>query len=139
MPLRETALAGLAVLEIVRARVGLRVWGFDRLQRGLRRSRRSPGSGPARTDASIAAAVRRAMLRAARTVPASTCLEQAIAAVRILNARNIEAELVIGVAPGGSPASPVAAHAWVRSGDVVVAGDGDLARYTELVGGPAAQ
>ncbi len=77
-------------------------------------------------------AVRRAMQRATRSV-GGTCLAQAMAAERLLRAGGHETTLTIGVARGEAGALPLDAHAWVASGGVIVAGDGELARYTRLV------
>jgi len=78
-------------------------------------------------------AIRRAMQRAQRTLPGSTCLARALAAERLLRAGGHEATLTIGVARDASGALPLDAHAWVESGGLVVAGDGELDRYTRLV------
>lgn len=62
---------------------------------------------------------------AARRVPwRSECLEQAIAAKAMLRRRGIASTLYLGMSR-----SPVAAHAWLRVGDVNVTGGRDVARY----------
>jgi hypothetical protein len=74
--------------------------------------------------------VRRAVDRAARTIPGSKCLAQAVVATRLLRAGGVPGDLTIGVARGGAPTFE--AHAWARSGDLIVTGDPDLSRFTEL-------
>ena len=65
----------------------------------------------------VGAAARRAPWRAA-------CLEQALAAKAMLRRRGIESTLYLGVTQ-----DPVAAHAWVRVGDLNVTGGQNVARY----------
>jgi hypothetical protein len=65
----------------------------------------------------IGAAARRAPWRA-------ECLEQAIAAKAMLRRRGIASTLYLGMAR-----DPVAAHAWLRVGDVNVTGGRDVTRY----------
>ena len=127
LPAPERILALRAVGALVRARVD--TWWMS-----LPRLRRSLGTHAAgRPERSRALAVKRAVARAARSVPMSTCLVQAIAALRMLRAEGLPGELTIGVAPTGSGVlERIDAHAWVVSGDVVVAGEGDLVAYTEL-------
>lgn len=86
-----------------------------------------------RADDGWPLAVRRAMTRAARTLPGSTCLARALAAERLLRAGGHETTITIGVARGVPGALPLDAHAWIESHGVVVAGDGELERYATLV------
>jgi hypothetical protein len=72
--------------------------------------------------------IRRAILAAARRVPwRSQCLEQSIAAQRMLRARGIPATLYLGVEKRGDA---LRAHAWVRSGDIFVTGGDGSDRYS---------
>ena len=67
-----------------------------------------------------------AVAAAARRTPwRSGCLEQAIAAKAMLRRRGIQSTLYLGVAR-----DPVAAHAWLRVGDLNVTGGPDVARYS---------
>ncbi len=80
----------------------------------------------------------------ARVMPfRAVCLQQAIALRRMLRRRDIPATVYLGVLPdtgqaasGGAIAGdhlPMAAHAWVKSGDRVVNGRiADLNRYVVL-------
>ena len=113
------------------ARVTLATLGFPRVRRALD-ARPSPND---RSETSPAA-VRRAVMRAARTLPGSDCLPQAVAAYALLRGAGQPAELTIGVRRGAERApGPLDAHAWVHSGSFLVTGDAggtDLAAFTEL-------
>lgn len=63
--------------------------------------------------------------RAARLIPRSTCLVQAIAAQLILRPCGHRARIVIGIK------QPLAAHAWVtdRNGEVIIGRIPDIDRY----------
>jgi hypothetical protein len=76
-----------------------------------------PDPASRRVAAAIAAASRRVPWR-------SDCLEQAIAAKAMLRRRGIASTLYLGMAR-----DPVAAHAWLRVGDLNVTGGRDVARY----------
>lgn len=78
--------------------------------------------------------IRRAMERASRTLPASSCLARSLAAELLLRERGVPARLSIGVADR-KPGAPLAldAHAWVESEGLVVVGDSELERYTGLL------
>lgn len=77
--------------------------------------------------------VRRAMKRAQRTMPSTTCLARALAAEYLLRSGGHQAALTIGVAKGAAGDPPLDAHAWVESGGMVIAGDGELDRYAALL------
>ena len=80
-------------------------------------------------------AVRRAVLRASRSLPGSTCLAQSLVAERLLRRGGSHALLTIGVAPADSANAPrvtLDAHAWVESGGVLVTGDDPRERYRIL-------
>ena len=127
LPSRERWLTVRVLAGLVVARAGLAVFGFPRLRRIVERTRARRHEDP-----QFAAELRRALVRAARTVPGATCLLQAIVAARLLRAAGLPAALTIGVARPGAGAAGLEAHAWVHSGDVVVAGDADLSRYQEI-------
>lgn len=139
---QRLALRALAWIVVVRA--GLALFAFTRV--------RALASGPLRRNgvngvrrADWPAMVRRAVLRASRSLPGTTCLAQSLAAERLLRAEGCEARLSIGVAhamvagarEGGPPAFPAPrasldAHAWVESGGVLVTGDDPHERYEVL-------
>ncbi len=76
-------------------------------------------------------AVRAAVRRAERTVPASSCLVRALVAEWLLRDGGHSCCLTVGVAPDGD--ATLDAHAWVESGSWLVTGDGALERYRPLV------
>jgi hypothetical protein len=134
----ERSLAMRALLRLAVFRLVLPVVPFHRIRRYI--DTRPLRAAPANSR-NTALAVRRAMSRAARTLPACSCLAQALAAELLLRELGAVATLSIGVAePGQAADSPkLDAHAWVVSGGLVVAGDGELERYRSLVsyGAPA--
>lgn len=132
----EKALALRAVGWLALTRAGLRVLPFNRLHgwvAGRPRER-------ADADAAWPRAVRRAMLRASRSLPGSSCLAQSLVAERLLHRGGSRARLSIGVAraDAGSASTPNAsrvaldAHAWVESGGLLVSGDDPHDRYRLL-------
>jgi len=89
----------------------------------LKLLRVSPGNGGSgRIAAPEAQNVGRAIARAARHVPfRAVCLQQAFAALLMLRRRNLAATVHLGVTRGATKGD-LEAHAWSRSGDVVVTG-----------------
>jgi hypothetical protein len=123
----ERALALRAIWRITFWRVAVRFLAVGTIRRRVESTRRRLGTPSA-------AAVRRAINRAARTVPGSSCLVQSLAAEELLRAGGLDALLTVGVAHGAQNVRlPLDAHAWVQSGGLVVAGDAPLERYRELV------
>jgi hypothetical protein len=127
LPAEERALALRAIWIISWWRVAVHFLTVDRIRRKLEAT-------PRRQGIPTAAAVRRAVTRATRTIPGSSCLVQSLAAEELLRSGGLDALLTIGVASGTAGARlPLDAHAWVQSGGLVVAGDAPLERYRELV------
>ena len=60
----------------------------------------------------------------------STCLVQAIAAMLMLQRRGLDSTLYLGVAREGDV--DLAAHAWLRSGDVLVTGVDEQQQYKTI-------
>jgi hypothetical protein len=131
LPAPERGLALRAIGWLALARAALVLVSFARLRRWIE-SRDPPPRPAAQPDWPLF--VRRAVLRAARTLPGSTCLARSLVAERLLRAGGHAARLTIGVAPGPVSGAERAldAHAWVESGGVLVAGDAELERYTQL-------
>ena len=123
----ERRLALRAIFWLARTRIALLVAPFAAVRRRM---------DAIRPDGSTAtpAAVRRAVQRAARTLPGSSCLAQSVAAEALLRATGQPALLTIGVSGARTSAvAPLDAHAWVMSGDLLVAGDARLEDYRELL------
>jgi hypothetical protein len=82
----------------------------------------------AASDAALLQRIRWALLAAARRAPwRCQCLEQSLAGKMMLRARGIPATLYLGVEKRGDA---LRAHAWVRSGDVFIAGGDGSTRYS---------
>ena len=127
MPRGERALALEALWTLALVRAGLRLLSFRRLRARIERA----GGAQGAADELQARAVRRAVDRAARTVPGSACLAQALTAEVMLRRAGCAVRTSIGVSHGGRPLD---AHAWVQSAGVLVTGDAeDLGKYTTLL------
>jgi precorrin isomerase len=120
----ERALALRAVITALAVRVALWLLPFRVVHRALQRAldRRAPVS----VDA---AAVSRAVARAARTVPGATCLVQAVTGAILLSRGGRPATVVIGVAGGAG----FEAHAWLESDGMPVAGVSEAERFAPLL------
>jgi hypothetical protein len=125
----EKTLALRAIFWLVLTRAGLRLLPFDRLHTMVAGR---PRAGT-ETDDAWPRAVRRAVLRASRSLPGSSCLAQSLVAERLLRFGGSRARLSIGVAHAGdAPRVTLDAHAWVESGGVLVTGDDPHDRYRVL-------
>lgn len=87
---------------------------------------RRPGKDEGPSPDQIGVAVR----RAARHIPGSTCLVQALAASLLLSRAGRESHLRIGVMKADRPA--LSAHAWVESDGIVVVGGDESDAYHVL-------
>lgn len=65
-----------------------------------------------------------------RTPWLSNCLAQALTGKIMLRRRGIASTLYLGVAKGGQ--NNLAAHAWLRSGEIILTGGYNLAQYTVI-------
>lgn len=134
LPAAERRLALRAIALLAATRAALRVFTFARAH-ALTVVARRPGAAP---QADVPRAVRRAVIRASRSLPGSTCLAQSLVAERLLLERGQSARLSIGVAreraSSGQGALRIAldAHAWVESGGMLVTGDDPHGRYQVL-------
>ncbi len=93
----------------------------------------TPGEGPAAiapaqaTEAErIGWAVRTA---AAHTPWQSACLAQALAGAALSRRRRLPCALYLGVAKAADQPGVIAAHAWLRCGDMALTGAANLERY----------
>jgi hypothetical protein len=69
---------------------------------------------------------------AARTPWQSACLVQALTGMLMLSRRGINSTLYLGVAKDENNPETMAAHAWLRCGNIVLTGAGGVERYTAL-------
>jgi len=122
---RALALQALGTLAVVR----LILWALPFRQVRATVDRWA-GRAVAPRDPACAPAVRRAVDRAARTLPGSDCLPQALTAEVMLRRAGQPAQVSIGVASDGQLLS---AHAWVESAGFLVTGDSaDLHQFRTL-------
>jgi hypothetical protein len=128
---RRLLLKASTVLCVVR--IGLWTLPFARVRRLLAKTA-SEGSQP--NGGPSVDRVTWAVSTAARYVPRSSCLVQALTIKRLLAGLGHEAELHIGVAKDDK--GHLEAHAWVeREGKILLGGLPDLSRYTPLPPLPA--
>jgi hypothetical protein len=140
---RDQKLVVSAALSMVRAAIGLRVLGFDRMRQRAqipsRQSRGWCGPPPRRTVAPppperIAWAVRAVGVATPR---GSNCLVRALATQAMLARYGYPSELKIGVRKSEDGA--FAAHAWLECAGAVIIGDVELDSYTPMRVTPAAE
>ena len=82
----------------------------------------------------VASEIGRMVATVARAMPfRALCLQQAVAARRMLRRRDVPATVYLGVsraaAGRATPGRGTAAHAWVEVGSQVINGDGNLGDY----------
>lgn len=132
LPREERLLALRALAWMMIARAGLAMLPFTRVRSLTGGVARGAGNSPAEWPSMV----RRAVLRASRSLPGSSCLAQSLVAERLLLQGGCDAQLSIGVAPPverpGGPARSLDAHAWVESGGMLVTGDDPHERYELL-------
>lgn len=119
LPLREQARTIEAALWLLAVRAAFALLPMRRALRlfGIMEGEGSSG----RVAAPAAAAVARAITRAARHVPfRAVCLQEAFAALLMLRRRGLAATIHLGVAR--TDTGGLKAHAWSRCGDVQVTG-----------------
>lgn len=130
LPAREQWFALRALGTMAAIRLALWLLPFGKLRALVDRVATAAPAPQALPDPVVAGAVRRAVNRAARTIPGSVCLAQALTAELLLRRDGQPARVSIGVALDGKP---LAAHAWVESAGVLVTGDSeDLGTYRAL-------
>lgn len=128
LPSEERSLALRAVFTLAVVRVAQRLLSPRRVHALVARAGRGR---PMERDNATARAVRRAVDRAARTWPSSSCLALSLAGAWMLRRRGCEVRLSVGVAADGVPLD---AHAWLESAGVLVTGDNeDIGRYQTLL------
>lgn len=128
LPSGERALALQALTTLSVVRLVLWLLPFRQVRVIVDRWARSATAHP---GPAFARAVRRAVDRAARSIPGSDCLPQALTAELMLRRAGLPAQVSIGVASDGRLLS---AHAWTESAGFLVTGDGtDINQFRTLV------
>jgi Uncharacterised nucleotidyltransferase/Transglutaminase-like superfamily len=128
----DLRLLARALPEVLRAHLALRLFPAIALDNALDRAEAKPLAHP--TGDPQAQRIAKTVRALARRVPGSTCLVEALAVCRLLQADGYPARLRIGVRRDG-PESPrlLHAHAWVELEDGIVVGRLDgLASYSPL-------
>ena len=106
-----------AVVLVGVAQAGLRTVSFVSLRKMLDVAKR------VRSRSSVSTSrITWAIGAAAQVLPRRTCLKDALAADVMLCRRGYPSALRLGVRKGQAPDVPLEAHAWVESGDTIVAG-----------------
>jgi hypothetical protein len=92
--------------------------------------RLSAGAATGRADPGTAKRVGWALQVAGAHLPfASSCLVRALAGKLMLDRRRVACSIVLGVR---DPGADFAAHAWLRAGELIVAGEAGAAGYAEM-------
>ena len=131
LPAADRRLLVKVMLLVWMVRVGLWMLPFRAVRRLLAKLARKPVA-PQTRDGTLVSRVVWAVTVACRYVPAATCLTQALVTKLLLERRNCDAILRIGVAR--SAEGQLEAHAWVESCGKVVIGGSELSLkyYTPL-------
>jgi hypothetical protein len=130
LPAAERRLLVKAALLLVAIRLGLGLLPFQTLRHLLAQVAEVP-TGFRETNRSSTEGIAWAVEVAGRHLPgAGTCLTQALAAHVLLRRQGYPTLLHIGVLKGEE--GRLEAHAWLKSGDKVVIGGGELERFTVL-------
>lgn len=137
----EARLLARALVEVLRARLGLSLHRHDALRARIARlAARTGAAGAAPPDASRAdpapAEVAWSVAAAARLVPGASCLTQALAGQALLARRGLASRIEVSLPAGGSGFRP---HAWlIAEGKVLLGGTAaDHARHRLLAAYPA--
>jgi Transglutaminase-like superfamily len=111
---------------LVAARLALILLPYAAIARLVKKVGRRPSRRPPLSPERCAQAVR----RAARLLPGSGCLPQALAAECLLRREGHDPRIVFGVAQGADGC--LDAHAWVQNGDRIVIGGDTAVIYAPL-------
>lgn len=131
LPSSDRYLLATAAILLAAIKMGLRLLPFKTLRALLATMSEKPRTLAQESPCSVDRVVW-AVETAARHVPKSTCLTQAIATKVLLARRGFPAHLHIGVAHQGK-GEQLLAHAWIESEGKVLIGGSELERYTPLL------
>jgi hypothetical protein len=122
--LEAFALLGLARLTVL-------ILPFKWLAFSLGRHMNESGTQISVSDLQYARLIGQAIRSAANNTPwKSVCLPRAVAAQWMLRRRRIAATLYLGVAKDDEKPEKLAAHAWLRCGDIIVTGKAGMEHFT---------
>jgi len=126
---RLLLLEAFALLAV--ARLMVLILPFKWLAVSLGRHMNESGTHVAPSDLLIARMAGQAVRSAANNTPwESVCLPQAVAAQWMLKRRHIAATLYLGVAKNENKTENLAAHAWLRCGDIILTGVAGHRQFT---------
>jgi hypothetical protein len=113
------------------ARLTVLILPFKWLAVSLGRHMNESGTQISASDLQYAHLIGQAIRSAANNTPwKSVCLPQAVAAQWMLKRRRIAATLYLGVAKDEKKPEKLAAHAWLRCGDVTLTGAAGHRQFT---------
>ena len=112
-----------ALWQLFRARLLLLLIPFRKIAPGLGKHMKETAREPLCRDLTTLHHIRLALRRASRYTPwKSACLVQALAAKNMLKRRRIPYTLYLGLTKNGEIEKGIKAHAWLRSGNLVLTG-----------------
>jgi hypothetical protein len=123
IPFNEKKLLIEALWELCRARLLLLLVPFRRIAPGMGEHMKETAEEPLSRHLETLGHIRRALRRASRHTPwANACLVQALAGKNMLKRRGIPYTLYLGLTKNGKIEKGMKAHAWLRSGNLVLTG-----------------
>jgi hypothetical protein len=113
------------------ARLALLILPFKWLAATLGRHMTETGMEPNPSDIGCARMIGQAVCAAAHYTPwKSVCLQQAVAAQWMLKRRHIAGTLYLGVSKNEAKPMKLAAHAWLRCGNLILTGRESHRQFT---------
>ena len=113
------------------ARLAVLALPFKRLAVSLGRHMNEADAQISTSDLNLARQVGQAVRSAANYTPwKSVCLPQAVAAQWMLKRRHIAGTLYLGMAKDDAKPEKLAAHAWLRCGDIILTGAASHRQFT---------
>jgi hypothetical protein len=120
-----------ALIMLSLARFAVLTLPFKWLAVSLGRHMNESGAQISATDLHHARMIGQAIRSAANYTPwESVCLSQAVAAQWMLKRRHVAGTLYLGVAKDETKPEKLAAHAWLRCGDIILTGAPGHRQYT---------
>ncbi|WP_375203491.1 lasso peptide biosynthesis B2 protein [Hyphococcus sp.] len=125
---RSLRLVVLAWFSLLFFRLALSVAGYNAAKRLLKDQKATlPPASPAFAHRTAVA-----INQAAQFIPHATCLVRSMAAKFLLDRKSYGSSICVGVAK--ETGAPLQAHAWLKSGDLIIIGNEErqLSRYAPL-------
>jgi hypothetical protein len=123
IPFKEKKLLMEAFWELSRARLLLLLVPFRKIAPGIGEHMKETAKEPLARHLETLGHIRRALRRASKYTPwESACLVQALAGKNMLKRRGIPYTFYLGLTKNGKIEKGMKAHAWLRSGNLVLTG-----------------